>query len=86
MWVGFKPILTRMPRQRDSETGRYKEVYTDEKLLDLLEGTRLGTSEVAEQLGCHRTTAHDKLIHLEQEGLVESKKVGNSLIWELVNE
>lgn len=86
MWADFESKPTRMPRQRDPETGQYKEVYTDERLLDLLEGTRLGTSEVAEQLGCHRTTAHDKLTRLEQEGLVESKKVGNSLIWEPVNE
>lgn len=72
----------RMPRHRDSETGQYEEVYSDEDLLDLLEGTRLGTSEVADHLGCHRTTAHDKLTRLEEKGLIESTKVGNTLMWE----
>jgi len=71
-----------MVRQRDSETGQYEEVYSDERFLQLLDGTRLGTSEVAEQLGCHRTTAHDKLTQLEKRGLVISTKVGNTLVWE----
>jgi len=75
-----------MPRRRDSETGRYEEVYADEEILDLLEGTRLGTSEVADHLNCHRTTAHDKLTQLEQKGLVSSTSVGNTLVWELADE
>lgn len=75
-----------MPRRRDSETGRYEEVYADEEILHLLEGTRLGTAEVADHLNCHRTTAHDKLTRLEQEGLVRSTKVGNTLVWELPDE
>jgi len=77
-----EPSTIRMPRHRDSETGQYEEVYSDEELLDLLEGTRLGTSEVADHLGCHRTTAHDKLTRLEEKGLIESTKVGNTLMWE----
>lgn len=75
-----------MSRRRDSETGRYEEVYADEEILDLLKGTRLGTSEVAEHLNCHRTTAHDKLTQLEQEGLVSSTSVGNTFVWELADE
>ncbi|MFD1689160.1 helix-turn-helix domain-containing protein [Halolamina salifodinae] len=72
-----------MPRRRDADTGVYKQAYPDEDILDLLEGTRLSTSEVATELDYHRTTAHDRLTTLEEEGEVESKTVGNTLIWEL---
>jgi predicted ArsR family transcriptional regulator len=71
-----------MPRERDSESGRFKQVYSDEKLLSLLQDTRLATSEVAEELNCHRTTAHEKLRGLEDDGLVQAHSAGNTLIWE----
>lgn len=48
----------------------------------MLRGTRLGTSEIAEKIGCHRTTAHDKLREMEEKRKVESKQVGNTLMWE----
>ncbi|WP_369693808.1 helix-turn-helix domain-containing protein [Halomicrobium sp. LC1Hm] len=77
--VNPKPV----PRRRNDESGRYQEVYSDEDILSLLEGTRLSTSEVADQLDCHRTTAHDRLTELEDEGKITSKQVGNTLLWEI---
>lgn len=71
-----------MPRKRDPESGRFKQVYSDEKILTLLQNTRLATSEVADVLSCHRTTAHEKLRELEENGLVQSYPAGNTLIWE----
>jgi len=71
-----------MAGNRDPDTGRYTQSYTDQEVLGSLEGTRLGTSEVAEALECHRTTAHSKLRELEDRGLVTSTKVGNTLMWE----
>lgn len=71
-----------MPRRRDNESGKYEEVYSDEDFLSVLRGTRLGTSEIAEKIGCHRTTAHDKLREMEEKRKVESKQVGNTLMWE----
>jgi len=73
-----------MPRKRDEESGRYENVYSDEDVLSVLRGTRLATTEVANELDCHRTTAHDKLRDLEEDGLVESSHAGNTLIWEVV--
>ncbi|QLH78007.1 winged helix-turn-helix transcriptional regulator [Halosimplex rubrum] len=72
-----------VPRRRNDESGRYQEVYSAEEILSLLEDTRLSTSEVAEQLDCHRTTAHNRLSKLEDVGKVTSKQVGNTLIWEI---
>lgn len=70
-------------RERDEETGKYETVYSSEEILDLLAGTRLSTSEVAEELDCHRTTAHERLIQLEDDKKIKSKKVGNTLLWEV---
>lgn len=72
-----------MARKRDQESGRYEDVYSDEDVLSVLRGTRLATTEVANELDCHRTTAHDKLRDLEDEGLVKASRAGNTLIWEV---
>ena len=74
-----------MPRRRDPESGQYTDVYSEEEVLEVLRETRLGTSEVAEELGCHRTTAHSLLIDMQKEGLVESEQVGNTLVWTIEN-
>ncbi len=70
-------------RERDEETGEYQREYTDGEIRELLRETRLSTREVADALGCHRTTAHERLTELEDEGRVKSKSVGNTLLWEL---
>jgi DNA-binding transcriptional MerR regulator len=72
-----------MPRDRDQDSGKYTEVYPKSDFIDLLSDTRLSTSEVADHLDCHRTTAFDKLRQYEQEGLLKSTSVGNTLLWEL---
>lgn len=74
---------TIVPRKRDEETGLFEEVYNQEDILDALRGTRLSTGEVANALGCHRTTAHDRLIKLEEDGIITSSEAGNTLIWEV---
>jgi DNA-binding NtrC family response regulator len=76
-------ILLIVPRRRNDETGQYEEAYSDEAVLDVLRGTRLSTREVANELGCHRTTAYERLSELEVEGKITSTEVGNTKIWEL---
>ena len=70
-----------MTRERDGDTGQYREEYTDDEIEQLLRGTRLSTTEVAEELGCHRTTAHSRLTELEDEGLVTWTRVGGAKVW-----
>ncbi|WP_424017346.1 helix-turn-helix domain-containing protein [Halorientalis pallida] len=72
-----------MPRKRDKETGLFEEVYSRDDILDTLRGTRLSTSEVADALNCHRTTAHERLTELEEDGIITSSEAGNTLIWEV---
>lgn len=72
-----------MPRRRDADSGKYKEVYSTDQIIELLQDTRLGTSEIAEELGCHRSTAHERLHDLEEKGIVTWKQVGNTQVWSL---
>jgi DNA-binding Lrp family transcriptional regulator len=72
-----------VPRRRNSDSGQYEEVYGTEDIVDLLRDSRLGTSEVADELGCHRTTAHERLHELKQGGIVTCERVGNTQMWSL---
>jgi DNA-binding Lrp family transcriptional regulator len=72
-----------VPRRRNSDSGQYEEVYSTEDIVELLQNTRLGTSEIADELGCHRTTAHERLHELKQRGIVTCERVGNTHIWSL---
>jgi predicted ArsR family transcriptional regulator len=72
-----------VPKERDTDTGQFEEVYDEDRICEILKGTRLSTSEVAEELNCHRTTAHRKLTELKDNGTLSSTQVGNTLLWEL---
>lgn len=72
-----------VPRRRDTESGKYNEVYSDSEIVELLRSGRLGTSEVADRIGCHRTTAFTRLKDLEKSGVVTRERVGNTYMWSL---
>jgi len=40
-----------------------------------------GTSEVADKVGCTHRTAYTRLKSIEKRGDIQSRKVGNSLVW-----
>ena len=68
---------------RDEETGRYTGEYSDEDFLNAIgsEGGMAGTGEIADQVGCAHDTAYKRLKRMENEGLLTSQKVGNTLLW-----
>ena len=70
-------------KDRDEESGEYTTSYPDSAFVDAIEefDGMAGTSDVAETVGCTRRTAYTRLKSLEEEGLVESRQVGNSLVW-----
>ena len=72
---------------RDEETGRYTGEYPNRKFLDTIEEQdgMVGTGEIANAIGCAHDTAYKRLQKLENEGKVSSQKVGNTLVWSLVN-
>ena len=75
---------TRTMPGRDEETGRYTGQYSTEDFLDAInaEGGMAGTGEIADYVGCAHDTAYKRLQEIEAEGLVSSRKVGNTLLWE----
>jgi len=80
--VGERNVVSGMTRRRDTDSGKYERVYTLEDVIEVLDETRLGTTEVSEAVGCHRSTAIEKLRELETDGRVRSQNVGNTLIRE----
>ena len=74
-------------RGRDEESGKFTEEYPEEDFIKALkEIESSGTADIAEFVGCDRRTAYLKLNFLEEAGKVESKKIGNALLWELTME
>jgi len=73
-------------RKRDENSGRFSEEYPREDFVRALDELgAAGTTDIAEHVDCDRRTAYLKLQSLEEEGDVESRKVGNALLWELSN-
>ena len=70
-------------KDRDEESGKYTASYTDSDFVNAIEAPdgMAGTSEIAENVGCTRRTAYTRLKSLEDEEKVESRQVGNSLVW-----
>jgi Mn-dependent DtxR family transcriptional regulator len=68
---------------RDEETGRYTGEYSTEDFLDAINAGdgMAGTGDIADQVGCAHDTAYKRLQRMEKQGLVSSRKVGNTLLW-----
>lgn len=70
---------------RDMPDSRGKR-YSDEEYITAVRiHEPAATTEVAETVGVARQSADYRLRQLEDEGLVESKKIGNSLAWSVIN-
>ena len=81
--------MDRMPPydERDEESGQFAPKFADGDFLDAVrELNGATTSEVAEAVGCKYRTAYARLGDLQEEGGVTSTKVGNTLLWEVVDE
>lgn len=70
-------------KDRDEDSGKYTTSYHDSDFIDAIQQLdgMAGTSDIADEIGCTRRTAYTRLKSLEDEGQVESRKVGNSLVW-----
>jgi len=70
--------------ERDEDTGQFQPTFSDDEFLSTVSNANLPTtSEVADSVGCEYRTAYARLRDLEEAGKVESRTVGNSLVWEL---
>jgi len=71
-------------RGRDDESGKFTEEYPVEEFIEAIrELDSAGTTDIADYIGCDRRTAYLKLQALDEDGKVESQKVGNALLWRL---
>jgi len=71
--------------ERDEDSGQFTPTFADEEFVAAIESHDLPTTnEVADAVGCKYRTAYARLGELEDEGTVTSRKVGNSLVWMLV--
>ena len=74
-----------MARERDENSGRYTDAYDNEEFLSAIAESRgvAGTGQVADIVGCSNRQALNRLKELEEDGLVSSKNVGRSLVWQI---
>lgn len=70
---------------RDDESGRFETSYSDDDFRAAVEtlGPGVGTADIADMVGCGRDTAYRRLRGLEDDGEVESRKVGMARLWSL---
>ena len=70
-------------KDRDEKSGKYTTSYSDDDFLEAIQqrGGMAGTSEIAEEVGCTHRTAYTRLNLLDEEGKINRRKVGNSLVW-----
>jgi len=75
-----------MGRKRDEESGKYTDAYEDDDFIVAIEENDgvAGTSEIASTIGCSNRQALNRLKELEKENIVQSKDLGRSLVWQLV--
>jgi Mn-dependent DtxR family transcriptional regulator len=75
------------PRKRDEHSGRFEEEYPPEDVIAVIQqhGGEAGTSDVAEGIGTSPGTARYKLKVMEEQGYVESRKIGGVRIWRVTN-
>jgi len=77
-----------MPRERDNDSGKYTDAYTNEDLLEAIRehGGAAATLEIAEMVGCHRDTARRRLNNLTEAGKVQRRDVGDAALWLLADD
>jgi hypothetical protein len=69
-------------RNRDDETGKFSEEYSDEDFLDAVESLELpSTSDVANYIGCSYTLAYHRLNTLSEREELNKIEIGNSFAW-----
>lgn len=64
------------------EEGDSRQQYTDKEFLQAVRDQQpASTGEVADAVGCTRRNADYRLRRLRDEGAVDKKMAGNSLVW-----
>ena len=71
-----------MPKECDPDSGQFTEAVADDALVAFIEEQGgASTNEVATHFDYDRPTAYRRLTKLREQGIVDSREVGNSLLW-----
>lgn len=72
-----------MADESDDDLGGAPRQYTDEDFLEVLKEAAepLSTTEIAEEVGCHRNSALDRLKELENSGKVTKYDRSSGYLW-----
>lgn len=70
---------------RNEETGKFNQRYTDSDFLDAIASIdhEASTREVQNEVGCAHRTAHSRLSKLEDSGEIRSREVGKVMLWSI---
>ncbi|MDY6819122.1 MAG: helix-turn-helix domain-containing protein [Halobacteriales archaeon] len=68
----------------ETEDGRRE--FTDEQFINAIRSGAETTREIADEVGCTRRAADYRLRELRQDGRIEARKFGGSLLWSLADE
>lgn len=72
-----------MPGDRDSDTGKFTQQFSEEKFLTAVEAVETPTtSNIADYVGCSYDSAYHRLNKYADEGKVRKITVGNSFLWQ----
>lgn len=70
------------------DTGKFSTKYEPDDFVEALR--RLGgagsTREIAVEVGCARRTAHYRLSDLQDDGRVDFREVGKSILWQVIDD
>ena len=75
-------------RKRDEDSGRFQEEYPPEDVIEAIQNCDdyAGTADVADEIGTTTESAYVKLRAMEDQGYLKSQLIGQSRIWEVVEE
>lgn len=73
--------------ERDTDTGKFEEKYNDEDFVAAIRDFdgAAGTADVADAVGCPHSTAYYRLDRLRDDGRIDSRRVGNAVLWVIDN-
>lgn len=86
--INGRTLALHMARER-GESGQFVKTVTKDRILGVFERVRgpvVTSSDVADQLDCTTNAAREGLAELHEQGLVERRKTGRTVVWWLVDE
>jgi predicted ArsR family transcriptional regulator len=84
--MATKPVT--MNDERDEQSGKFKRKYEPEQIIEVVRKQSGGATaaEVANELNAPRRSIHTRLAALHEDGRLNKRKVGPSVLWIKAND